>query len=53
MGGALHAMALAIRRGPAFIQDAIAMAKRNGYDGYSWDHELHCKQNAQPDSGWL
>ena len=39
------ALEAAIRRGPAFIQDAIVMAKRNGYDGYSWDHELHCKQD--------
>ena len=39
------ALEAVIERGPAFIQDAIAMAKMNGYDGYSWDHELHCKQD--------
>jgi hypothetical protein len=32
------ALEATIRRGPAFIRDAIAMAKQNGYDGYSWDH---------------
>ena len=22
-------------------------AHKNGYDGYSWDHELHCKQDVK------
>ena len=30
------ALEATIKRGPAFIQDAIKMAKKNGYDGFSW-----------------
>ena len=36
------ALEAAIKRGPAFFQDAINMALRNGYDGYSVDQELRC-----------
>jgi hypothetical protein len=33
-GGGRPALEAMIKRGPAFIQECIAMAKQNGYDGY-------------------
>jgi hypothetical protein len=45
-GGGRPALEAMIKRGPAFIQDCVAMAKKNGYDGYSVDHELHCNEDA-------
>lgn len=37
------ALEAAIKRGPAFYDDCIQMALKNGYDGYSVDNELMCK----------
>ena len=45
-GGGRPALEAMIKRGPAFIQECITMAKQNGYDGYSIDHELHCNEDA-------
>jgi hypothetical protein len=44
--GGRSALEAMIRRGPAFIQDAIDVATKNGYHGYSIDHELHCNEDA-------
>ena len=40
------ALEAAIKRGPAFFADAVAMAQKNGYDGYSMDQELRCTLDA-------
>ena len=45
-GGGRPALEAMIKRGPAFIQECITMAKQNGYAGYSIDHELHCNEDA-------
>lgn len=41
-GGKLPALEAMIKRGPSFIAESVAMALKNGYNGFAIDHELHC-----------
>eukprot|EP00746_Dinoflagellata_sp_MGD_P025812 gnl/MRDRNA2_/MRDRNA2_160808_c0_seq1.p1 gnl/MRDRNA2_/MRDRNA2_160808_c0~~gnl/MRDRNA2_/MRDRNA2_160808_c0_seq1.p1 ORF type:complete len:377 (+),score=53.48 gnl/MRDRNA2_/MRDRNA2_160808_c0_seq1:77-1207(+) len=41
------ALEAAIKRGPDFVEDAVQMALKNGYDGYAADFELLCYENAE------